>query len=199
MKYLYEMKRYLDTLCGSIILILLCAGLPGCCPDKRYEETTEYKEGQDAAVMGFAGNETLTYLKNGKDTVRFVGTGLQNYYRTEEGSSGDCLKDYTYANRKVVFVHATEGDLVFHTEFIDIAVFVYDVVFKKDVIGPTRQDGINGVGSIVLQVGSKRFNEVKPFAVNADSAYLNVSVTDSAIYRLVRMKVDGNIYEVIPK
>lgn len=197
MVYLYEMKRPIHTLYGFILLAFLFGGVWSCCPNKRYEETIEYKEGQDAAVMGFAGNETLTYLKNGKDTVRFAGTGLQSYYRTEEGSSGDCLKDYKYANRKVVFTNATEGDLVFRTENLDVSVFIYDVAFKKSLIDPRRQDEINGVGSIVLQVGGEKFNEVKPFFVNSDSVYLNVSLSDSPIYRLVRIKVDGNIYEVI--
>jgi len=76
--------------------------------------------------------------------------------------------------------------------------FSYELTFKKNLIGPTRPGDISVVAPMVLVIGNKQFDNVKAFANNVDSAYLNVTTQDLPIYRLPRIKVNNSIYEIVP-
>lgn len=194
------MKTSLFVATCFLALLPFSMGLCGCkkCPEKNESKTYEYEEEKDKAALGFLGNETLTYVKNNKDTVRFVGSGIQNYYTSDTKPAGDCQKDYKYAHRKVIFKNTIEGDIIFHYFYTGAFEISYEVVFTRNLIGPLNSVVISDVKPIVLYIKNKSFTNIKPFANENDSAYLYSTTDDLPIYRLPRIKLNNNIYEVIP-
>lgn len=168
-----------------------CKDIPIYTQDNFFETYPEF--------MGFEGHETLTFLKNGNDTVSFKGQGLQAYNETERFFNG-CEADYILLHHKVVFKNKTEGDLVFHY-FKESrgSEDMYEILFKNQtLIRPTNATAITmSLIEPPFRVLGREYEFVKRFTLNRkDSLYLNGS--DDPRYRVIRINLNDVIYEVIP-
>lgn len=84
---------YFTILLTTFIYFIIGLGSCKKCPSTHDKKTWEYREEDDNNFMNFTGSETLTYLKNNKDTVRFNSMGLQNYYTMETIPAGESEND----------------------------------------------------------------------------------------------------------
>jgi hypothetical protein len=154
--------------------------------------------------MRFNGKESLTFTKNGADTIVFKGQGLQQYYNELEADYGSCLATYRLLNEKVTFRNSKEGDIVFHY-FIaspeNSNSQAFELIFKSEnLIGQISAfEYYENPYDSNFVFGGKEYEYTKKFtANNGDSIYMNNSTTDYPRRRILRIKFGNNIYDLVP-
>lgn len=195
------MKQCVYVIIFTSILVLWSTGLSGC---KECNDVPSYTEDKFIDLypgyMGFEGHETLSFLKNSKDTVYYKGQGLQVYNETKRFPNGDCEVDVNLLNHKVVFNSKNEGSIIFHyykdgKQGYD----TYEIIFQNEaLLKPTEVNKLSfrPLDSAIVVLGHEYKNGWRFSPNETDSIYFDGDKDPR--YKVVRIRIKNEIYEVIP-
>jgi hypothetical protein len=152
--------------------------------------------------MGFKGNESIPFIKNSVDTVIFKCQDIERYYKEVESTETACF--YNLLNEKATFRSSTEGgDLVFHY-FISTPgkpnSDAFELTFKYKPfirqISASDYDKIPFHSGLILR--GVDYEYLRIFTSDGDSLYLNNSFNTKPEKSILRIRLDNEIYELIP-
>ncbi len=173
---------------------------------KKCDQIAEYTESNFTAayppIMPYVGNETLIFLKNNKDSIRFIGQGKQLFFNTVYRGGGDCEIKYNLLNHLLVFKNqnATDDITFWYYLYSETNNFqdYFEIDFGPMKVGPYMA-GSQGSYFINLNVLGVNYPYVHPYKINSsDSIYITFSPLVNSMKRILRIKSQNNIYEILP-
>lgn len=176
--------------------------------DEEQIATKDYFTDQYNGYFPNNGLETYTFLRNNTDTIQFIGQGISDNFNEVERVSGDCPITYKLLSKTITYktpnaLNSLSFNYFLYSETEDFQEY-YQIMLStpaKVVFGPylARQStpfrDLNVLGHTYPYVRTLSNTISKD-----DTIYVTFStLVPNPVKRLVRMKIKGDIYEVIPE
>jgi hypothetical protein len=196
---LYSAPLFIFLLQG--VLMISCCQSP--CDDNRHIDKDQFSIFYPGYVP-FSGIDTLLFLKNGTDTITYIGQGKNIYFQEVNRPDNDCSVKYRLLNHSITFKNKFNiNDLYVHYYIYSETNAwrdFYEWQFSNIKIGPNEAFS-SSRHTTTMQILGRTYQYIEGVTSNTnqdDSLYFNYNLDDEPEVHIVRIKNGMDIYEVIP-
>ncbi len=168
------------------------------CDDVQTQKEDKFVETTYKGGMPFEGNELFLYLKNGKDTVAFKGSGKEVFFVTKQVNYEPCPVHYEMLHHKVTY-RSLDNETISMEYYRDADGNIFFDNYDVSINDLTISSGLTPKVIIIptMTVLGIVYSDVYPLTSGTDTIYQAEGT--NPYQKNIRINYHGNIYELIPE